>query len=1172
MANVEMENGFNSSKPSGLRPPQTKLPQLSSSTAQGLHEISESQSNTRMGPSANATSGVKRGLPPPGTDPTPPADGFSPGRLSAYRSRLLTSIAFAVMQPEPKRKTLAEKASEFPGSHRSQIAAPTPARSFVKGTALKDIAPDNHGKAIQQHRHEDGRPRTFETVLPDIISNNYDFWLGPLLLELVCLTCALCFLRLRQFVSRFWRSITEEWRVILRLVFSRLLNSGNVSAPSQPASRPGSPSTSLELSSQAVTQPQDHSGFRRTFFRIPNRIKSFNIFVSWLNKEELGGRGVSLQLNANYSDHHPRIFQDDFRDVDCSYASSVGPGARPPSRSQTSYSHGRTGSVRSTSSRTARPVTSMGVREEPQQNSNNNNNKNGTKIPRRLAKAKSCSNLPISKKRKGVPAAYATPLPAAREASICEQMASLSIGGRGSDALAPHAADQVNPGSKTPPPSSLLMPPPNFTTPQRAIDPEEPPSAGLGVKEDPVVPKTPTIEQFEQRTRLFESAYQSVRKARMAASNSPIKQSPSFLSKYSNTTNFVAWDVDERLGTFESEFKAMKEIINHSIVGQKTLEEDVATFRLKATELESLKSDLESKKTEMQSELDKAERRIFILERDLEDEKRARRNDAEDLKREHRNELDNRIRDFNREKDDLERESRKRLQALRDEMAADFARQLSEAHKVSEDLEKLLDEEKQSARLRVEESGKDLEAQLVQFEVTKKELQRAKVIQDDMNAQLIRKEARITDLENQVSAGQTALIHLKGDEQKQLENFRLMADEKQAALDEALAAKREAQETKAKLRVEETRRRKLFEQLQTMKGNIRVMCRIRPGRNETECAQIETEVGDYDDHIGKMTLMVPTKNYLQEVVLEPKPYDFERVFIPDEGNKKVFDEISQLVQSALDGQKVCIFCYGQTGSGKTYTMSSGQDSIIPSATSMIYQATEELKDAGWRYRMTGSFTEVYNEKLFDLLGSDGTRNQVELRQDPTSRKYFVTSQETELDSPDAVQHMLETAMKNRTVAATKMNRESSRSHSVFTLKLTGTNVDGTVSEGVLNLIDLAGSERVKESQVEGDNFKEATSINKSLSTLSQVMTALADNASHIPYRNSTLTRMLESCLGGSCKTLMFVMISPLRDDIKETVSSLDFATTVSKAKPGQQGTLKAVKTGRSGTVAKKTVR
>ena len=232
-------------------------------------------------------------------------------------------------------------------------------------------------------------------------------------------------------------------------------------------------------------------------------------------------------------------------------------------------------------------MTSMGVRgEEPQQNSNNNSNKNGTKIPRRLAKAKSCSNLPLSKIRravpaKGVPAAYATPLPAAREASICEQMASLSIGGRGSDALAPNDADQVNPEPKTPPPSNLLMPPPSLTTPQRAINPEDSPSAGLGVEEGPVVSKTPTIEQFEQRTRSFESAYKSVRKAKMAAAHSPLKQSPSFLSKYSNVTNFVAWDVDERLGTFESEFKAMKDIINHSIIGQKTLEEDVATFRLK---------------------------------------------------------------------------------------------------------------------------------------------------------------------------------------------------------------------------------------------------------------------------------------------------------------------------------------------------------------------------------------------------------------------------------------------------------------------------------------------------------------------------------------------------------------------------------------------------------------
>lgn len=563
-----------------------------------------------------------------------------------------------------------------------------------------------------------------------------------------------------------------------------------------------------------------------------------------------------------------------------------------------------------------------------------------------------------------------------------------------------------------------------------------------------------------------------------------------------------------------------------------------------ATELEQLRSDLETRKSELQSELDQAERKIFALERDLEDEKRARRNATEDLMRDHRNDIDARIREFNREKDELERVARQRIDNIREELAKDFARQLNESHKAFEALEKMLEDEKQNAQLRSLSSGKDMELQMAQLEETRKELGRAKTVQDDLNALLARKEERISDLEKQVAAGQTTLIHLKGDEQKQLDNFRVMSQEKQAALDQAAEALRQADEAKAKLRVEEARRRKLFEQLQTLKGNIRVMCRIRPGRNDGQNAQIATEMGDYDDQFGKMTVMVPAKNYMEQEVLEPRQYDFERVFVQSESNQQVFDEISQLVQSALDGQRVCIFCYGQTGSGKTYTMSSGPGSIIPSATEMIYREMESMKDAGWSYKMTGSFTEVYNEKLFDLLGPDGTRNQVDLRQDPVTKKFFVTSQEAQLDSPAAVQTMLDTAMRNRTVAATKMNRESSRSHSVFTLKISGTDVDGNVSEGVLNLIDLAGSERVKESQVEGENFKEATNINKSLSTLSQVMAALADNSSHIPYRNSSLTRMLESCLGGNCKTLMFVMISPLKDDIKETISSLDFATTV----------------------------
>ncbi|KAK9780350.1 putative Kinesin motor domain-containing protein [Seiridium cardinale] len=847
-----------------------------------------------------------------------------------------------------------------------------------------------------------------------------------------------------------------------------------------------------------------------------------------------------------------------------SCASSIGPGGRPPSQP----SHTRSTSVRSTASKNSRPgsrpVTSMGVRAEEQ-------SKNGTTPTQRLAKKPNFSSrVPITRRKprkchsvNDMGVAYTQPFPTAGEASICQALTSLSLG-RTSTASSQEDQTLVVSDPDTPTPS--FKRPSNVTVRDRRRRVDE---LGSPVREQSrdclVVPNTPTHEDVMQQFARMDSSWKAAKIPMM--SPSPAKLS--FLTKDSNLHNFVAWDVDERLGTFESEFKAMKEMINNSMLGQKTLEDDVAAVREKASALEQIKTDLESTKSELQSKLDDADQRIYILTRELDDEKRARRNDAEDLMREHRNDIDNRTRQFNREKDEMELAARRKLEMAKDELAGDFAKKLEDAHNAFEELEKLLEDERRNATLRSEANGKDMEAQFVQLEEIRRERDEARRTQMDLKGLLAVRDARIADLERQVMAGQTALIHLKGDEQKQLDNFRIMREEKQAAVDEATDARKHAEEYKSKLIVEERRRRKLFEQLQTLKGNIRVMCRIRPGRNDTGNAQIETDVGDYDDHIGKMTVMVPTKKYNGEELLD-KNYDFERVFTQNEGNKVVFEEISQLVQSALDGQKVCIFCYGQTGSGKTFTMSSEGDSIIPSAMKMIYEQAEALKDAGWTYQMWGSFTEVYNEKLYDLLGEDGSRNEVELRQDPAAKKFYVDSRATRLSSPEEVERMLATAFKNRSVAATKMNRASSRSHCVFTLKLEGVDVDGNKSEGVLNLIDLAGSERVKESQVEGQNFKEAASINTSLSTLSKVMTALAENAGHIPYRDSALTKLLEGCLGGNSKALMFVMVSPLAVDIKETVSSLDFATTVSKAKPGQQGgALKAIKTGRSGALKKR---
>jgi kinesin family member C1 len=275
-----------------------------------------------------------------------------------------------------------------------------------------------------------------------------------------------------------------------------------------------------------------------------------------------------------------------------------------------------------------------------------------------------------------------------------------------------------------------------------------------------------------------------------------------------------------------------------------------------------------------------------------------------------------------------------------------------------------------------------------------------------------------------------------------------------------------------------------------------------------------------------------------------------KVFTPGTENNGIFEEISQLVQSALDGYNVCIFAYGQTGSGKTYTMSSPSDGMIPQAVHQIYSVAESLKEKGWQYTMEGSFLEIYNENINDLLGrpEEIDRKKHEIKHDTTRGKTSVTDLTTvNLDSSATVAALLDRASGNRSVAATKANERSSRSHSVFILKLAGHNAaTGERSEGVLNLIDLAGSERLAHSQSQGDRLKETQAINKSLSCLGDVIYALgsAKEGGHVPYRNSKLTYLLQYSLGGNSKTLMFVNVSPLKQHLSETLCSLRFATKV----------------------------
>ena len=342
---------------------------------------------------------------------------------------------------------------------------------------------------------------------------------------------------------------------------------------------------------------------------------------------------------------------------------------------------------------------------------------------------------------------------------------------------------------------------------------------------------------------------------------------------------------------------------------------------------------------------------------------------------------------------------------------------------------------------------------------------------------------------------------LESDNQAQSQAF---ADLNQK-LQDAINAANEAQD---KLRAEESLRRKLHNQVQELKGNIRVFCRVRPTLSESD-GEAKMTFPDAEADARELLVQGPEqKSALGRVTTATNAFAFDKVFSPSSENAKVFEEISQLVQSALDGYNVCIFCYGQTGSGKTFTMSSS-DGMIPRAVRQIYETAQSLQEKGWIYEMQGNFVEVYNETLNDLLGRADEFDKTDrhkITHDFAKGTTDISGVQTVLlDGPNRVEEILTRASKNRSVAATKANERSSRSHSVFILKLTGRNdTTGEKSDGTLNLVDLAGSERLSQSGAEGARLRETQNINKSLSCLGDVIGALGQGkeGGHIPYRNS----------------------------------------------------------------------
>ncbi|XP_077983562.1 kinesin-like protein KIF3A [Glandiceps talaboti] len=334
--------------------------------------------------------------------------------------------------------------------------------------------------------------------------------------------------------------------------------------------------------------------------------------------------------------------------------------------------------------------------------------------------------------------------------------------------------------------------------------------------------------------------------------------------------------------------------------------------------------------------------------------------------------------------------------------------------------------------------------------------------------------------------------------------------------------------------------------------NVRVVVRCRP-MNEKEIAQECKQTVKVDRVTGMVTVVNPHRGHGEP----PKTFTFDTVFPTDSKQVDVYNETARpIVEAVLEGYNGTIFAYGQTGTGKTFTMEGVRThpelrGIIPNSFAHIFghiaKAAEDV-----RFLVRVSYLEIYNEEVRDLLGKDQFQ-KLEVKERPDVGVYVKDLSAFVVNNADDMDRIMTLGNKNRSVGSTNMNEHSSRSHAIFTITVEcsepGPDKQHHVRVGKLHLVDLAGSERQSKTGATGQRLKEATKINLSLSTLGNVISALVDGKStHIPYRNSKLTRLLQDSLGGNSKTVMCANFGPADYNYDETMSTLRYANRAKNIK------------------------
>eukprot|EP00826_Nyctotherus_ovalis_P022017 TRINITY_DN17208_c0_g1_i3.p1 TRINITY_DN17208_c0_g1~~TRINITY_DN17208_c0_g1_i3.p1 ORF type:complete len:716 (-),score=267.91 TRINITY_DN17208_c0_g1_i3:108-2255(-) len=332
--------------------------------------------------------------------------------------------------------------------------------------------------------------------------------------------------------------------------------------------------------------------------------------------------------------------------------------------------------------------------------------------------------------------------------------------------------------------------------------------------------------------------------------------------------------------------------------------------------------------------------------------------------------------------------------------------------------------------------------------------------------------------------------------------------------------------------------------------NVRVVCRARPMNDkEKELASLSSRATCTEfnpaDHRA-VTIYTP----LEKPERDKPPFDhhsfnFDHVFDSDAKQSEVYEVVGKpIIESLMEGFNGCVLAYGQTSSGKTYTMQGDLDDedvkgLVPRLVGELFDKIEEASEA-IEFVIGVAMIEIYNEKIKDLL--DPSKDNLSVREERIRGVFVENLTEVSIGTAEDIYKLMKRGNNNRAVGVTNMNAQSSRSHSILTLRITMNDTENfSCKTGKVYLVDLAGSEVVGKTGATGKTLEEAKNINKSLTVLGRVINALTDGKSeYIPYRDSKLTRILQNSLGGNSKTCLVITVSPAMYNAAETLSTCRF--------------------------------